>query len=140
MSNDLDKLIKKVERLRNVNSSLVYEIESLGGAVDMTMARIENLISFFVNEGYMTPEQQWEEQKSWELRLRPQLISTRDRIKMQLDEARRHAAYVQKQREKTVRSTPPGSGAMEVEGEGKSEVLKLILPPSVKKNNESEEK
>ena len=135
----LDKLIRKVERLRSVNSGLVYEIESLGGAVDLTMARVETFIDFLVDAGILTERQRWMEQHKWETTLRPQLISTRDRIKLQIEEARRHAQHVQKQRERAVRDQKPGTGSMEV-GNEKSETLKLILPAGVKKDEARNEK
>lgn len=85
--NDLEKKQRRIMGLREVNVTLVKEIETMGGEVDLIMARIENLIEFLVQQEVLTEEQKWHEQESWERRLRPQLISYRDRLREIIQEA-----------------------------------------------------
>lgn len=121
MSDDRESLLqkhaRKIQNLRNVNSGLADEIESMGQNVDLSVPRLEHFISWLVEEKIITIEQQLEEQEKWERHLRPQLISIRDRIKDALQKMQAAQQRKQKTQEPTQQSIPS-----------------LVLPASVKQS------
>lgn len=60
--------------LRETNSSIVREIETLGLPVEVTMARVEHFFGYLVRLGIITELQQWQEQYLWERHLKSQLV------------------------------------------------------------------
>lgn len=85
---DYEKRARKIQMLRNTNSGLANEIQSMGAAVDLGVARIEAFIMYLVDLGMLTTDQQLTEQEDWERSLRNQLIPLRDQIKEQVERAR----------------------------------------------------
>lgn len=71
----------KSQRLHEVNSQLVTEIQTLGGGVDLVAAMIEHFMASMVEFGVLTQEQFWDSRLSWEMQLKPQLIEVRDRVR-----------------------------------------------------------
>lgn len=78
---DLEKKQRAAGRLRETNAGLMREIESLGGSLDVSVARIEHFIDGLVQIGVLTDEQRWDEQEKWERSLRGQLIPVRDKMR-----------------------------------------------------------
>jgi hypothetical protein len=96
MSSKIDpiqRLQNFVQVRREQNATIVQEIQSLGGDVEPTMARLEHFIQMLEDEGIITPEQRWEEQKAWEIGFRDQLVVVRNRIR----EAREAQLKVERQ-------------------------------------------
>lgn len=89
----IQRLKNFVQVRREQNATIVQEIQSLGGDVEPTMARLEHFIQMLEDEGIVTPEQRWEEQKAWEIGLRDQLVEVRNRIR----EAREAQLKVERQ-------------------------------------------
>lgn len=78
---DLEKLERKVQGIRVVNSALMNEIEQLGGGADISIARTEHFIKWVCDKLEIDVMDRWDEQLQWEKALKPQLISMRDQIK-----------------------------------------------------------
>lgn len=76
----LKQLQRRVAGLRQTNSHIIAEIESYGGGVELSVARIENIIGMLLEKGVITEYEAWKEQESWELRLRPQIRALRDKL------------------------------------------------------------
>lgn len=96
---DLEKLERKTQMLRGTNAQISNEIESMGGAVEVTVARIEHLIQSMVEEGYLSRSFAVREQYQWERGLRAQLVLTvnrmRDLVRRNFDAQRRISKPVQ---------------------------------------------
>lgn len=78
---DLEKVKRKVGMLRETNSNIVAEIESLGGEVEITVARVEHMFEFLVQLGIITELQRWQEQYTWERDLKSQLVPVVQRLR-----------------------------------------------------------
>lgn len=78
---DLPKVQRKVQMLRETNSAIVAEIESLGGAVEITVARVEHMFHYLVHLEILTELQLWQEQYTWERDLKAQLVPVVQRLR-----------------------------------------------------------
>jgi hypothetical protein len=92
-----EKLQRKINLARTTNAGLTREIQSLGGDVDLSTARLEVLTTFLVEIGVLTEEQRLQEQLKWEVNLKPQLIAMRDTIR---DRRKRELAAQEAQAER----------------------------------------
>lgn len=113
MTDEIEKLERKIHQLRTTNAGLTSEIEQLGGGIEVSVARIEHFIKWICIELDLPEERRLNEQVDWETALRAQLIPIRDKIRDQrqaeVAEARRRQAEVERSRRKgTHKEEKPG--------------------------------
>lgn len=92
LPDDIRKIAVKAQGLRQQNSQMIGEIESLGGGVDVLSAQLEHFMYSLVALGVITERNMWEISLSWETGLRPQVKSSLEAIRQIHTEARRKAA------------------------------------------------
>lgn len=115
MSDEIEKVERKIAQLRTTNAGLTQEIESLGGGVEVTVARLEHFMQWICIELDIPKEKRLEEQLNWEMGLRVQLIGVRDKVK----ETRQAMEAELRRREKAAAdaaATPKGKHTGEKQG------------------------
>lgn len=70
---DVAKIANKAMGLRDSNARMVAEVESMGAALDTTVAQLEHFMGMMVHLGVITDEQYWTMRLSWEENMRPQV-------------------------------------------------------------------
>ncbi len=100
-----------IQAIRERNSNRVAEIESLGVVLDLSVARMEHLMSGLLAMGVLSMDQFLALQKDWELTLRKQSQDILQQRKAQ------YAEELQRQRKQKAQQT------------GRTE-FGLIVPPS----------
>jgi len=124
---DLEKLKGKMNRIRETNSSIIGEIESMGQGVDLSIPRLEHFMVFMVDQGLITEAQMIESQYLWEKNLKEQLVvivrTLRERRAASLQEARRRQREADKEAKKPVKIHGNDQNGKPAE---------LVLPPGVK--------
>ena len=104
------KLSKQVTSLRHVNTAMVNEYESMGGSLDLTMARMEHLMGHLVSIGVITELQHMQEALAWEEHLKPQVKAARDSKRAEVQAAQKaveQGKAAQEARQKLI--LPPGA-------------------------------
>ena len=100
MSDENEKIERKVAQLRTTNAGLTQEIEQLGGGVEVTTARLEHFMQWICTELDIPKEKRLGEMLAWEQGLRTQLIPIRDKLKehrqQQHDQMRRQQEAAEK--------------------------------------------
>lgn len=124
--------IGKLNRIRETNSAIVQEIESLGGSLELLTPRMEHFMAFLVQIGVVTEEQLIEECIAWEHNLKEQLVPIVQRVRQQRQEAQDQLRKLEQQsREKAkqakldTQEQPPN-------------VHRLIIPPGAKRGQDGE--
>lgn len=77
----IKRLELKIAGLRETNTKLINEIAMAGGSVDVSSARVEKLTTWLVEKNLITEKEKLEEQASWELHLRKQLLPVVDKAR-----------------------------------------------------------
>jgi len=91
---ELDKLKRKMNRIRETNSKITSEIEGMGQALDLSIPRLEHFMVALVDLGVITEKQLIEEAVRWELNLKEQLVPI----------VRKMREYLVEQREAMIRA------------------------------------
>lgn len=80
-----EKKAKHIVGLMNVNQQMLDLIESVGAKANLLPARMKALMSFLVEQGILTVDQQLEEAESWELVLRTELQPAYEQVKRAIE-------------------------------------------------------
>lgn len=113
---EIGRKTRDMNARRVVNAKMVEDFESMGGVLDLTMARIEHLMNFLVTQGIITELQHVTEQLEWEEHLRPQVQAAVEGKREEVEQAKKLA------REAQARADARG---------------KLVLPPSARRAGKS---
>lgn len=77
----IEKLDKRVGGLRQINMDLQQELAKSGAGVDVSTARVEKVMEFLTDQGFITQEQRLREQETWELHLRENLKALVEQVR-----------------------------------------------------------
>lgn len=84
LDEEAQNLVKRTMHLRQTNSILVGQIESMGGELDLLTPKLEFFMTALVSLGVITDKQVWSIHEQWELTLRDQVKPLRDELQADL--------------------------------------------------------
>lgn len=129
MANQLEKNKRKLNMLRETNSNIIGEIESMGQQIDLTLPRLEHFMVFLIDLGVITEEQMIESQIRWEHNLKEQIVpivqSLRERRQHLRDEARKA------KRAEPNQNTVPTRVMLDTKPEGVNDPSDAIIIPGI---------
>ena len=67
-------------QMRQKNTNNIAAIEQMGGAVEITVARLEHFFDSLVAMGIISNDDRWTEERSWQIDLNKQLKDMRQRM------------------------------------------------------------